>query len=464
VSAADSLAPVHVIPGPDEAVASVAHEMRLPLSHIKGFVSALRRSDVEWDSETRRDYLAEIELEADRLAEIVESLMDAASPAQLRPSPGIEGDLTPPATIVDGAIHRVRGLLGDRAVRRNLAADLPPVRVNAVRMERVLANLLQNAVKYTPVDTPIDVSARVTRDGELEVVVADRGPGVPRYTITRYSSHSSAVTMVMAQVCRATVWVWRSRSPSLWRMAVVCPLRIGQAVARRSASFFRCNNQRKRPMTTQQTILVVDDEAPMRKLLSGNLKASGYDVRAAEDGTEALKLIDEHPTDLLLLDVNLPGPSGLQVLEAIRRSVEIPILILSGRSRERDKVEALHLGADDYLTKPFGVAELLARVKALLRRGPGARAVPCRPTVIKAWRSTSRPDVHASMASMCPSPNVSSRCSPTLPATPARYSCIGRCCGRSGADSTVTNPTTFGPSCSGSAARSSRTDGSQCIC
>lgn len=120
---------------------------------------------------------------------------------------------------------------------------------------------------------------------------------------------------------------------------------------------------------TQQTILVVDDEPPMRKLLSSNLKASGYAVREATDGSEALKLIDEHPFDLLLLDVNMPGPNGLQVLQALRRSADMPVLILSGRGRERDKVEALDLGADDYLIKPFGIAELLARVKVLLRRG-----------------------------------------------------------------------------------------------
>jgi len=120
---------------------------------------------------------------------------------------------------------------------------------------------------------------------------------------------------------------------------------------------------------TQQTILVVDDEPPMRKLLSSNLKASGYAVREAADGSEALKLIDEHPFDLLLLDVNMPGPNGLQVLQALRRSADMPVLILSGRGRERDKVEALDLGADDYLIKPFGIAELLARVKVLLRRG-----------------------------------------------------------------------------------------------
>jgi CheY-like chemotaxis protein len=76
---------------------------------------------------------------------------------------------------------------------------------------------------------------------------------------------------------------------------------------------------------TQQNILVVDDEAPMRKLLSNNLKATGYAVRVAADGTEALKLIEEHQFDLLLLDVRMPGPNGLQVLEAVRREAEMPV-------------------------------------------------------------------------------------------------------------------------------------------
>jgi two-component system KDP operon response regulator KdpE len=125
---------------------------------------------------------------------------------------------------------------------------------------------------------------------------------------------------------------------------------------------------------TKQSILIVDDEAPMRKLLANNLKASGYTVRQATDGSEALKLIQEHRFDLLLLDVNMPGPNGLQVLEAVRRDAQMPVLMLSGRGRERDTVDALDLGADDYLSKPFGIPELLARVKALLRRAtPGER-------------------------------------------------------------------------------------------
>jgi two-component system KDP operon response regulator KdpE len=124
----------------------------------------------------------------------------------------------------------------------------------------------------------------------------------------------------------------------------------------------------------QQSILIVDDEAPMRKFVSHNLKAGGYDVLTAADSSEALKLLVERPLDLLLLDIGLAGPDGLAVLETVRRNMDVPVLMISARARESDKVKALDLGADDYLVKPFGVAELLARVRALLRRvTPGPR-------------------------------------------------------------------------------------------
>jgi DNA-binding response OmpR family regulator len=119
---------------------------------------------------------------------------------------------------------------------------------------------------------------------------------------------------------------------------------------------------------TQQRILIADDEEPMRRLIASNLKASGYRVETASDGYEALQLIDAHHFDLLLLDVNMPGPNGFEVIENVRRDTATPILMVSGRSREQDKVSALDLGADDYLNKPFGAAELVARVKSLLRR------------------------------------------------------------------------------------------------
>ena len=130
---------------------------------------------------------------------------------------------------------------------------------------------------------------------------------------------------------------------------------------------------------TRQVVLVVDDEAPMRKYITTNLKARGYDVLTAEDGTEALKLIDEHTVDLLILDIMMPGPDGLDVLRRVRRDMEVPVVMLSARGRETDKVEALDAGADDYLTKPFGVEELLARIRVALRHAsqpPGATPEP----------------------------------------------------------------------------------------
>jgi two-component system, OmpR family, KDP operon response regulator KdpE len=129
----------------------------------------------------------------------------------------------------------------------------------------------------------------------------------------------------------------------------------------------------------QQSVLVVDDEAPMRKFVSSNLKANGYGVHTAADGAEALKVIAENTLDLLLLDITMPGADGMAILEAIRRDMQIPVLMVSARGRETDKVKALELGADDYLTKPFGAAELLARVRALLRRVSGAPKGPLPP-------------------------------------------------------------------------------------
>ena len=102
----------------------------------------------------------------------------------------------------------------------------------------------------------------------------------------------------------------------------------------------------------------------------------GYQVVAAADGTEALKVLDEQTFDLLILDIMIPGPDGLEVLQAVRRDSDVPVVVLSARGREDDKVKALDLGADDYLTKPFGVEELLARVRAALRRAGSAPKGP----------------------------------------------------------------------------------------
>lgn len=122
-----------------------------------------------------------------------------------------------------------------------------------------------------------------------------------------------------------------------------------------------------------ERVLVVDDEPQIRRALRTALAGHGYRVEVAEDGEAALTMLAGRPPDVVVLDLMMPGVDGFEVLRQTRAWSRVPIVVLSARGQERDKVEALDLGADDYLTKPFGIAELLARVRAVLRRaGPVA--------------------------------------------------------------------------------------------
>ena len=127
-----------------------------------------------------------------------------------------------------------------------------------------------------------------------------------------------------------------------------------------------------------QRILIVEDEAPIAETLAVNLKAEGYRVTTAADGIAAIDLAYSERPDLIILDLMLPGMDGLEVCKALRKRTDVPILMLTAKAREVDKVIGLEVGADDYITKPFGMLELIARVRAALRRysqGTGANEV-----------------------------------------------------------------------------------------
>ncbi len=123
-------------------------------------------------------------------------------------------------------------------------------------------------------------------------------------------------------------------------------------------------------------VLVVEDEPGLRKALGINLRARGYEVALAADGKTALTAASRHPPDAVILDLGLPDMDGAEVIEGLRGWSRSPIVVLSARSEEPDKVTVLDAGADDYVTKPFGMDELLARLRAALRRGAGAGELP----------------------------------------------------------------------------------------
>lgn len=121
----------------------------------------------------------------------------------------------------------------------------------------------------------------------------------------------------------------------------------------------------------KKTVLVVDDEIHIQELIKFNLDKNGYDVLTADNGIDALKIINESTPSLILLDLMLPGIDGLEVCKSVRKNPKtenIPIIMITAKEEELDKILGLELGADDYITKPFSVRELMARVKAILRR------------------------------------------------------------------------------------------------
>ncbi len=127
-------------------------------------------------------------------------------------------------------------------------------------------------------------------------------------------------------------------------------------------------------MKRKAHIMVVDDEIEIRRALQRSLIGHGYEVLVASSGESALEVIEQHPPDLILLDLGLPGMSGLEVCKRVRKQSDLPIIVISVKNQERNKVLALDLGADDYVSKPFGINEVLARIRVALRHA--ARMMP----------------------------------------------------------------------------------------
>jgi two-component system OmpR family response regulator len=128
----------------------------------------------------------------------------------------------------------------------------------------------------------------------------------------------------------------------------------------------------RRPLGPEAHVLVVEDDGEMRRLIARLLRENGFRVTGARDGNEMREMLDTAPVDLILLDVMLPDRSGFELMREIRARTRVPVIMVTARTDEADRVTGLDLGADDYLTKPFGRRELLARIRAVLRRAQAA--------------------------------------------------------------------------------------------
>ena len=348
---------------------SISHDLKTPLASVLGAASTMRDLGAGLNDAQKRELLATVIDESERLNRFIANLLDMTK---------LESGAIVPNTarhdvgeIVGSALRRAGKILVHHKVSLELAADLPMLELDAVLFEQVLFNLLDNAAKYAPPDTTISI--RGTRDqgsglaadprrgqrhpaggtGKRVRQILSRAEGRPRPSRHRPWARD------LPRLCRGDAWHDLGRQPHR-------PQRRGDDhSAADSGGEQRAGYRRMNAAPIK--VLVIDDEPPIRKLLRMGLSTQGYDILEASNGKIALEKLAEGPA-LIILDLGLPDIQGHELLRMIRgRNESVPIVVLSSRGDEAGKVQALDLGADDYLTKPFGMDELLARMRAALR-------------------------------------------------------------------------------------------------
>ena len=248
--------------------------------------------------------------------------------------------------------------------------------MDIILIEQVLINLMENAVQHGKTTTRIEL--RLSSAGGLAVFeVADNGCGIEKELLPHLFeglSHprSGGDLRPAAQYGHRPVCMYVHRAGARRYDACGKPEKKAALCCN-----FHCH-WRKTAMNIRDKVLLVEDERTIRSFMQAILTANGYDVLMAGTGAMANTMIASHCPDIIILDLGLPDMDGMTILRNVRKWSKVPILVVSARSHERDKVEALDAGADDYLTKPFGTEELLARIRAAVRhtRTPeGAAAV-----------------------------------------------------------------------------------------
>ncbi|MEJ2010870.1 MAG: response regulator [Anaerolineales bacterium] len=364
-----------------ELLSILAHDIRAPLATLKGHATALLANFRQWDDSLMEEFLSAIDRSTDQLIHQVERSLALTRVEAGRL--GLRPEAVDPAALVHDVIERISGFLGQIELQLDIPEDLPKVRVDSSRMEEVLINLIENAVRYNPSDKPIILSAART-DSLLQLAVTDEGPGVPpekqeeifkKFARDEVEGGSGLGLFISRRIVEAhggQIWVesppeGASRGA---RFVLTIPIMPEQAQEEEPASEARPLSQMEPGSGSSDglKLLVVEDESDFQALLRSVLLEAGYGVEIVPDGQSALDLIQTSQPDLVLLDWMLPGMDGLSVCRNLRRWSNIPVLMVTSRNSQQDLIAALDAGADDYIVKPFQTPELLARIRAVLRR------------------------------------------------------------------------------------------------
>jgi len=359
-------------------VATVSHELRTPLTSIQAGLGFLERAVGDHLGPDERDLLDAIRRNAERLRVQIAGLLAAnrLDAGALHPARAAL-DL---AAVVRTALAEVRPLLDEK--EQGVTLDLPtslPIAGDARLLGQVVANLLVNVYRHTAAGTRVTLAGRVTGDGgardgdEVRLTVGDDGPGIPVDEVEAIFRRFHRADTVAGgsglglSIAREIVALHGGR---LWAGNAAG----GGAVFHLALPYGTMDaGDTTGGAAMTPTILIAEDDRDVATMVAYGVRLTWPDCRmeVASGGAEALRLFATEAPDLVVLDVSMPSPDGFEVCRRIREVSTAPILMLTARDTLVDKIRALDLGADDYLTKPFDDLELLARLRALLRRAHG---------------------------------------------------------------------------------------------
>jgi PAS domain S-box-containing protein len=368
----------------NEFLAMVSHELKTPLTAIKGSAAMALGSKRLLSADESHELFEIIDDQSDRLRDLADNLLDVsrieAGTLSIAPEPV---HLEP---LVQEAVAALERMGGRREVVVELADDLPAVQADPQRVQQVLVNLLTNAAKFSPETAPITLRAEHT-GSSVEVCVADHGRGFsPQEAGLLFRKFSQLPVQPGGRrqgsglglaICKGIVEAHggriRAESAGPGRgcaFVFTLPVAAEQSarpapaeVTQRAAHVGRITRPGERTR-----VLVVDDEAQVLRFVQRALDEAGYRPISARDGGEAVRMVEGEEPDLVLMDVNLPGQDGLEVLRRIREFSGVPVIFLTAVNDAEQAAHALRSGADDWVTKPFVPDELLARIEAALRR------------------------------------------------------------------------------------------------
>jgi DNA-binding response OmpR family regulator/signal transduction histidine kinase len=384
----------------NQMLALAAHQLKTPLAVIKGCATTLLGNSMRWDPTMQREMLQMIDTHADRLYDVLNTLLDV-----WRLDAGVQ---TLRLTHVNAAgllrqlVERWRGIAPHHAFILNLPSPLAEIVVvcDAVRLEQALHLVLNNAVTYSPDRGTITMQLE-SNDAGIRLSIADEGVGIAPEHLDRIfdrfyriqqkeeRSSSSGSGLGLA-VARATIEahggkIWADSAglgqgatfyctlPFTPRLSIVPVASQSKAqtqgvmtYAPTMPSATRSSGALKH--STRAYVLVAESDTRLTRYLRANLEEHSYRVQAVNAGVQLLRQLDLEEPDLLLLSMHLADMNGLKLLQRLREFSQLPVIMLCDECAEDERVGLLDLGADDLVIKPFGMKELLARVRALLRR------------------------------------------------------------------------------------------------